>query len=155
MESHLLLIFHTQLTDLKSLGNTIHGNPYILTVVYMMVHIQMMRQNEDLFSLYRSIRNRNFSWSIIHRDLLTKHIFFKHLLSRSHRMRCLNINQTEQRIRISNPVAGFILHHKITEAHKAADLIWLCSNRHGLSKQWIPLCHNLPAAKHPHHIPFL
>ena len=155
MESHLLLIFHTQLTDLKSLGNTIHGNPYILTVVYMMVHIQMMRQNEDLFSLYRSIRNHNFSRSIIHLDLLTKHIFFKHLLSRSHRMRCLNINQTEQRIRISNPFPGFILHHKITEAHKAAELIWLCSNRHGLSKQWIPLCHNLPAAKHPHHIPLL
>ncbi len=155
MEPHLLLIFHTELMNLKFLRNTIHGNPYILPVVHMMVHIQMMRQDQNLFSLYCPARNCNLSWCIVHLDLLTKHIFFKHLFRRSHGMSCLNIDQTEQRIRISNPVSCFILHHEVSEAHKAAELIRLCSNRHRLSKQRVSLCHDLPAAKHPHHIPFL
>ena len=96
----------------------------------------------------------NFTRRIVHLQTFFHVVFFDHLRQHPHRNALFVIDQRPDRICLCQPLSVFRVHKKITQSHKAAQLVWNRPDPDFFSERRIAVYNHLPRAHHPEQILF-
>ena len=96
----------------------------------------------------------NFTRRIVHLQTFFHVVFFDHLRQHPHRNTLFVIDQRPERICLCQPLSVFRIHKKITQSHKAAQLVWNRPDPDFFSEGRIAVYNHLPRAHHPEQILF-
>ena len=90
----LFLVFRPHLTDHKIIRQILHGNIYILPIVYMMVGVQVVFFHHDGFQQFSTFRHGNFAGGILHVQLFVYFVALMHGFVHHYRFAGADIQQT-------------------------------------------------------------